>query len=541
MRRLFLLLALALPPTLGAQVPDSTCLHIGHAARDSLARIHLPSVRDTTRLTQYQQRAYGALSTILALKCVHVPPPAPDTTPPPNPDPVTIALSIVGPDTIRIRPTTPFMTFLHVAADSGGSTIADSADFTVSDTALARTWWNKTARRLEVYTVTGMTRSGALTITATRGAVSASRVIVVSNTAPPPPPPPDTTPAPPPPPITDSTAMGILVQLLGPTRTAADAQARGLGGLDSLFRRWEPVRWPADSTSGVNGTEGLWAATNYYDRAMIYYAYWARTGNPLYRARGDQVALSYRKQYIEKNNYNHALWWWMPDGLALHYRFSGDTMSRHAVGRGTKVLEGYFARLNNPLDVNIDGRNRARLLQSYLLSWQLGIPSMIPGVTWAQRLDSTLTAVINLQGADGAWRDANRCMTQASFLGAMQVEQLTRVYDNYRHDARILPAVKRALDFLWLQVIRPASGPISFAYVDKDCPSNGDYHSTPAPDLNGFFPGIYAWYGARSGDRTYTAKADTLLRATIAGIYPQGSKQFNQAFGTSWRVLSHLP
>jgi hypothetical protein len=541
MRRVVFILALAAAGPLGAQVPDSTCLIVGRAARDSLARLHLRSVRDSAGLTAYQQRAFGSLSAILSLKCVSAAPPPGDTTTPPNPDPVTVALSIEGGDTLRIRPVTPYMLFFRVAVDSGGATISDSAAFTLSDTSLARSFWNRTARRLEVYTLTTHTKSGALTITARHGAVNASRTIMVSASTPAPGPI-DTTPPPAPPPVSDSTALGILTQLIGPTRTAADAQARGLGGLDSLFRRWEPVRWAADSTAGVNGPEGLWAATNYYDRAMIYYAYWARTGNPLYRSRADQIALSYRRQYIEKNNYNHALWWWMPDGLALHYRYTGDTMSLRAVAQGTRVLEGYFARMPNPADVNIDGRNRARLLQSYLLSWQLGAPNLVPGVTWAQRLDSMLVMLEKQQRADGAWVDANRCYTQAAFLGAMQAEQLTRVYDHYRQDPRILAMVRKQLDFLWpAQVIRPATGPLSFAYVNEDCPSNGDYHTTPAPDLNGFFPHMFAWYGTKSGDRTYTAIADTLLKATIRGIYPQGSKQFNQAFALSWLTLAHLP
>lgn len=172
---LLALAVLALP--LGAQAPDSTCLRIGRAARDSLARLHLKSVRDTTGLTAYQQRAYGSLSTILALKCTL---PKPDTVVvPPAPSPAaTIGLTLSLP-TIQTRPTPPFMSFLMVAVDSAGQRLADSATVTLSDPTLAKLHHNRTARRYELYTETTGTRSGVLTITVTRGATSSSVTLTI--------------------------------------------------------------------------------------------------------------------------------------------------------------------------------------------------------------------------------------------------------------------------------------------------------------------------------------------------------------------------
>lgn len=526
--------------------PDSTCLIEGGANRDSVGKFYLNSTKET----KVQLRASARLDALFAARCVTygivVDTILPDTVtqPPPIPEDSAAIVNVVlhnqTGDTLRIRPFLPFIIFYGIEVDSAGQQLSDSALVTLSDTSMAKLHRNKTSRMYEVYTLTTHTKTGPLIVQANyNGAVTEDTLYIVATAAPPPPPdtlPPDTVWSPPP--LPDSTSLGRIAYLFGhPTRTEASARAVSLWGLDSLFQRWEPFRWTADSTSGW--PDALWSAANYYDRCQIYYAFYARTGNPVYKKRGDDICLSYRQDYLEPNKYSHALWWWMPDGQALHYLFTGDTMSRRAVGQGTKVLEGYFARMPYPGDVNIDGRNRARLIQSYLLSWQLNYPKVSP-LPWSTYLDSMVTMMYQQQTAEGAWVDANRCYTQATFLGAMQVEQLQRVYDLYKPDPRILTMVKKALDFMWLQVLRPANAPMSFAYVNEPCPTNGDYR-IPAPDINGFFPHVYAWYGAKSGDRTYIARADSILKATIQGIYPQGSKQFNQAFAVSWRSLHNLP
>jgi hypothetical protein len=125
-------------------------------------------------------------------------------------------------------------------------------------------------------------------------------------------------------------------------------------------------------------------------------------------------------------------------------------------------------------------------------------------------------------------------------MSAMLADALIRIYETYRPDPRIPPAVTRTADFLWTQW-RPNDAVPSFNYYEAVCTNqHGVGGPTATPDLTGLFTTTYAWM-ARHDPANYRAKADAVFASTMKGIYPQGSKQFNQAFAFSWRALGYLP
>ncbi|MBK6457712.1 MAG: Ig-like domain-containing protein [Gemmatimonadetes bacterium] len=112
--------------------------------------------------------------------------------------------------------------------------------------------------------------------------------------------------------------------LVGPTLPVSAVNALGVWAqYESEFVKYADRHWTqtADAWSG-----------NYYDRAQIYYAWWVRTGNPEYWRRGTLMALNYRINYLEANNYGASNFWSQLEGVALHYRLTGDPMSQKAVG-----------------------------------------------------------------------------------------------------------------------------------------------------------------------------------------------------------------
>ena len=117
----------------------------------------------------------------------------------------------------------------------------------------------------------------------------------------------------------------VSTQLVGSTVTVAATASWGatFQKYEADFRSFADQHW---SRKGAAWEE------NYYDRAQIYYAWWLRTGNLTYWQRATVLALSYRRDYIEANNYKPAAHWTQLEGLELHYLATGDEASRTAVG-----------------------------------------------------------------------------------------------------------------------------------------------------------------------------------------------------------------
>lgn len=515
---------------------DSACLASVKAYTDTARLWHTKSGQN--KQTEAQKRAALALRDISINYCqqnritvdsvlVDSLPPV-DTLPLPQDSLPSIRVTlqnVTGRDTLFIRPTTPFMLFFLVYRDSLPVSGDSGSSLTLSDSTMAKVHWNRSAQRYEVYTEATHTKVGPLTLTALVDSAASTYTITVASAASPPT---DTTTVPPPI-VTDSTALGILTSRIGPTRTLTQALTDGLGTTDSTFLRWEATRWSVDGD--------LWSASNYYDRSKIYYAWWARTGNPLYKVRGDLIALNYRRNYLHPANYQTSPHWSQLDGLALHYWYTGDDSSRIAVGKAAWNLAPTLKWPRTGLYT--DARQQGRALIGVLLAWQMSAPNAPVG-GWAKALDEGLDNILSQQSPDGAWRyPVNTCDLSLNYMGAILADALIRVHDTYRPDPRIPPAVQKTADFLRTQW--RSGDPIpSFNYYEATCANqHGTAGPTATADLTGLYTTMYAWMARR--DPSYSGMAMDVIRNTMRGIYPYGTKQFNQAFTFTWRSLGYLP
>ncbi|HET7459452.1 MAG TPA: hypothetical protein VFJ74_17500 [Gemmatimonadaceae bacterium] len=310
--------------------------------------------------------------------------------------------------------------------------------------------------------------------------------------------------------------------IVGPSVTVAEARAMGgaFAQYEANFARYADQHW---TTEGANWSD------DYYDRALIYYTWWARSGNPEYWRRATLFATNYRRDYLEKNQYFASPHWSQLEGLEKHYLLTGDEASRTAVWRTAVVLRDGFQK---SLVSNWDPRIRGRVLLGYLLAWRL----QSPGGEWAHLIDDALTRILGTVGADGSVRQYTPCGTmQNNFMVGLQNDALIKVHAYYRADSRILPAVKRSVDYMWRTQWRPSAQ--GFLYLSGDCSRAGEGGMTPAPDLNNMIVSGFGWIYRQTGDTSYRTRGDEAFAAGVAKAWLDGSKQFNEQYTDSPRYL----
>ncbi|WP_445505212.1 hypothetical protein [Microvirga sp. G4-2] len=338
----------------------------------------------------------------------------------------------------------------------------------------------------------------------------------------------------------------IVLRLVGPALPVQEAAAQGAAfeRYEKDFRTFAERHWRADGPD--------WKAANYYDRAKIFYVWWARTGNDTFLKRANEIAIDYRRSYIEANGFRPSAHWSQMAGLALHCLVAGDVLSGEAVGRAADLfsLPDNIAALAD-LKGEMDNRIQARTLEALLLAWQIGAPSLgipdrqpdgtdwgIPGGNdWANLLRVALGRILASQSPDGAYRFRQiQCGYNLPFMVGLLNDALIQYHEQFEADPGILPAVKRSLDYLWSRNWDAKAQ--AFVYLEGPCEDNEDNNTGPAPDLNNLILSGFGWLYRQTGDTTYRDRGDAVLAGAVKGAWLDGSKQFNQAYTTSYKYAA---
>ncbi len=307
--------------------------------------------------------------------------------------------------------------------------------------------------------------------------------------------------------------------IVGATRSI---DSTSLSGYDTKFRQFADEQWT------LYGAD--WGNVNYYDRVLNHVAFWARGGEVLYMRRALDMAVDYRDKYLVASDYLPSPHWSQLEGLAVHYWLTGDETSRTTVLKtATRVTDTFQA--SYMLDPNFeynDGRIQARMLMASSLAVVLEGDPM-----FRTRAAGYVHAMVTNILPDGSyfWKGWNG---QGNFMVALQNDAMIKYLEWVADDSRIAPTIKKSLDYLW-STQWLATGQ-AFRYGSSG--TTGDAIA-PAPDLNMFFVGAYAWYGKLSGDTSYRTKADTIALGAIAGAWLSGTKQFNQFFYNSYNYLAY--
>lgn len=343
-------------------------------------------------------------------------------------------------------------------------------------------------------------------------------------------------PAPAPPPTNET-----VETLMGPF--SSSSSVKGLGGVyaryESDFIKHDDAQWAYCGPK--------WDCIDYYDRAMIYYVWWKRTGDTKYRDRATQIALNFRST-IESVNYGVVAHWAMMDGIALHYLDTGDPKSLTAIGKVADMF-AYLVNADVPGYIGdpnrMDNRIQAYALKSILLAYRLKAPSTgisqlgLPGNNnWAATLRTALNKILGTRDGDGQWRGA-KCGTAGRathpFTVGLLYDGLIRYHELFEADPRIPTAIQQSADVMWQQDWIPTAE--AFKYVAISCPGEGG--PTAAADLNNLIVNGYGWTYKRTGNATWKSRAEAIFAGSVNKDSPSsGPKQFNQSYTSSYRFLT---
>ena len=319
---------------------------------------------------------------------------------------------------------------------------------------------------------------------------------------------------------------GSVLSLMGQAPNAGAVEAMGgvFARYEADFRTYADQHW---------ANEGASVGANYYDRAMIYYVAWARTGNTTYRDRANALALNYRRNFLEARGFDVLPFETFVDGVALHYLVTGDEASRVAVGRvADRFASSRFIDVLGNTAGEVDNRDQSRVLTALLVARQIGAPSA-NGTDFAGRARTALSNILRSQSPDGAYRfTTTQCGRNKPFMVGLLNDALVRYHGSFEADWRIVDAVKRSLDYIWANDWRADRQAV--VYLGGYC--NGD-DAWAAADLNGLVASGFGFVYRQTGDGTYRSRGDAVFAGAVNGGWPAGSKQFNQQYTSSYRYL----
>jgi hypothetical protein len=247
------------------------------------------------------------------------------------------------------------------------------------------------------------------------------------------------------------------------------------------------------------------------------------------------MAVNYRRDYLEANNYASSAHWLQIEGIELHYLLTGDEASRVAVGKVADVFNvGYYMNHLSDLSAQMDNRMQARTLMALLTAWKLHAESQY-GADWATLLPKALTGILASQDAAGAYRFMQiQCGNNKPFMVGLLNDALIKYHTYFSADARIQAAIQKSDDYMWANDWN--SGEQAFVYLDGHCP--GD-EGGPAPDLNNLVATSYGWIYRQTGNTLYRDRGDQIFGGAVAKAWINGSKQFNQQYTSSFRYLAY--
>lgn len=342
----------------------------------------------------------------------------------------------------------------------------------------------------------------------------------------------------------DSIPLPNTTGVLLPTDAEYLVSTQIVGNTVSRARsRFGPPQFDSYESLFDSNQERLWVAyghqwgQNYYDRVQNWYAFWVRTGNPVFFERASRMAIDYRRGYLEFANYGAAEWWAYLEGLALHYWLSGDEKSRIAVYMTAASLHGSrgMERLEQAATHGwMDNRVQSKVLGAKVLAILLEAPSAGSVVDWRAAARIDLGRILSTQAADGAYRFGNICNESNNFMSAMLSSVLISYHSYVDADARIPTAIERNMDWMRRTQWRPADQ--VFNYYSGQCTDGGP---SAAGDLNGFFMESLGWLATYTGDRLWIDFGDAVLKGVVEKTWMTPSKMFNQAYHLSWRYHWH--
>lgn len=260
-------------------------------------------------------------------------------------------------------------------------------------------------------------------------------------------------------------------------------------------------------------------AATYYDAEWIYYRVGDYTGDTSWRDCARAAEKIYRDQYVLPANGEVPGYWNFSHGLAQDFLRTRDDTSRTAVS--LLAHNASFAPDSTPLAWTVDStasREVAYAIMAYLNAEDMG-------ESRRSRLSSLADQAL---GHLNQWTVSQTAPYVRPFMVALTSQALISYYGKTA-DARVLPAIKTALDWIWDHTW--LSSAQAFQYTDRVVSSGG---TEAAPDLNLLIAPAYAWVYRQTGERRFLDRGDQIFRGGVEKAFLNSAKQYNQNYRWSF-------
>jgi hypothetical protein len=262
------------------------------------------------------------------------------------------------------------------------------------------------------------------------------------------------------------------------------------------------------------------AATD-YDQMRVMLGIAEYTGQSRWRDCAARARASYRDAYVLANNADVPGDWNFTTGLRLDFERTGDLLSRRAV---IKLAEtGMYCRDSTPIDSTIShvrSREVASCIVAFINAQALGAPMRV------RRAIMVAQAYDHLE----QWFDRFQWSGDelAPFMVGLTAHALIRDWEQTR-DPRLIPALRRAADWLWAHAWLPSERSMWYRSNDR---------FKGAPDLNLLVAPMYAFLYRQTGESAYRIAGDQLFEGGVALAGLDGPKQFNQQYWWSFDFVT---
>lgn len=278
-------------------------------------------------------------------------------------------------------------------------------------------------------------------------------------------------------------------------------------------------------------------AGTYYDAISVYRQIAQYTNDQTWASCAIAARDIYRDQYVLAGPPNGPSpqggvpgYWNFTYGLRLDYLATADNTSKSAVN--LLATNGAFAPDATPTSFTDNffySRETAYVIESYINQRSLGF-----AVRSRQALMVT-QAYSHLTQWFGPSPTANYIRP---FMVALTARSLIDDYE-ITGDARTIPALTAAADYMWANLWVPSSGAFEYTNVDTsqfptDDPAYNSGGTELAPDLNLLIFPMYAWLWKVTGLTRFRDEADAIFTGGVVGADLNNPKRFNQNY--TWSI-----
>jgi hypothetical protein len=317
----------------------------------------------------------------------------------------------------------------------------------------------------------------------------------------------------------------VSVMILLPCLGAAQTTTPALSQWEQQMVQYGNQHCQMLQGSSASGDEKL--AGTYYDAERVYYQIADYTNDSKWLDCARAAEQVYRDGYLLGNNGGLPGYWVFPHGLWKDYKRTGDASSKNALFLVSQ--NAAYAYDGTPLGDLSDptlSREVAYNLQSKILAKDLGAST---DASMNRLAEEALTHM-------NAWFVTKTAKFIQPFMVALSSEALINYYKK-TGDARVLPAIRVAMDYLWNNLW--VSSVQAFLYIDRAVASEGGQAAVkPAPDLNLLIAPAFGWLYNQTGETKWLDRGDQIFASGVTQSFLQNAKQFNQSYRWSFDYIA---